>query len=128
MAKKKDETGPNGAPVPHLVERLKSVLTLTLQDDEAFKRWPNLVEMMAPRYKDGALVRQEGNLRLTVRSGRWYVTLECPSERVKCTYSNVSLASLWDGLEAALTSDGVIWEETYKKRQKDLNRLEKPLS
>lgn len=124
MAKKKEEENGKLPEGPDMVPFLRGVLRQTLDDTEARERFPHLVELMAPRYKDGALTRQEGSIRLTVRSGLWHVTLECPSERVKCTYSGASLLHLWEGFEAALEGAGVVWEETFKKRQKDLRKLD----
>lgn len=124
MKKKKAEE--NGQPPEfqaEQVEFLRNAVSYDVHDDEASKTWPHVFQLLVPRYKDGALTRQEGSIMLTVRGGRWHVRLEAPTERIKGTFAFVRLSTFLDSLEAAIAGDGVAWEEHYKKRTKDLNRV-----
>lgn len=112
---------------PALVPYLEEMVQLELHDEAARERYPILTELLMPKYSEGHLTRQEGSLRIQPRGPVWQIGLECPSESAQCAGDFVTLVGLIEALEERLASHQIVWHQSYKKRRRDLNKLDRPV-
>lgn len=115
MAKKKPESG--------VMPFLKDQLRFALHDEEGSRLYPILFELLAPHYAEDTLKRQEGRLSIVPSGSQYLVTIECPTEKVSTSIEVQSLAGIFEALEAILRDHKCHWKLHYKKRKKDLTRL-----
>jgi len=87
-------------------------------DEAAKKEYPNLYDLLCPRWKDGALVRQPGRLTLRVEGGSYVVSIECPTEGVQTSILAHSLASVLSDLESSIKANLCNWVPTWARRKK----------
>lgn len=110
-------------PIP-IPEQLKGSIARKLDDPEALEAFPNLMELILPKYVDGRQVTQEGTLRIAIRGGRWAITLDLPTFVVSGTVMPLSLTSALADLERTISQGSVIWLPGFRKQKKKILTIE----
>lgn len=93
-------------------------------DAVAKEKWPTLVDVLWPRFKDGKLSRLAGRLGIKIIGGVYVLTVSAPHEQVQTTVYTSTLDGLLDVLEAHVRAPTTVWlpdfESQKKARQKAL--------
>jgi hypothetical protein len=114
----------NGKPKPERARVLEHV-TFALPDDETGKTlFPNLFDLLTPRWKDGAVTRQEGRLSLKPDGSSWRVSIECPTEGLQTSFVVHSLETLLCEAENHVSGKSCHWGLTWNLKKKNLPVLD----
>jgi hypothetical protein len=117
----------NGKPAAERAKLLENIQVLVPQDAEGLARYPNLLDLLLPRYVAGTCTRQAGKLSLRVEGPSFKVGIDCPTEGVQ-TFIHVE--SLWKALECvekALASGKCLWMPNYESAKKGRPKIDKSI-
>jgi len=114
----------NKKPKIETAKVLAGVTFSTPADKEARKAFPNLFDLLCPRYRDGVCTRQAGRLTVRVDGGAYRVQIECPTEQVQTIFMVESLFTLMSDTEALLLTGKLHWGMTWAKARKNLPTLD----
>ena len=93
---------------------------LTLKDPDAAAQYPNVCDVLFPRWKDGKQTRQRGKVTIAPLGAAYRVTVDCPTEVLETSVMLPTLCDLFGQLEAFLASGKAIWVPGYQKNRKAL--------
>lgn len=117
----------NGKPKAEKAKVLERV-TFCLPDDESgLALFPNVYDLLTPRWKDGVITRQPGRLTLKPDGSSWRVSIECPTEGLQTTVVVKSLESALSEVEDLVTSNKAHWGLTWALQKKNLPTIDKPV-
>lgn len=109
-----EKNGKAQLPIP---EALKGVLQRTVEDPLALERFPQLMELLIPRFSEGKQITEAGRLTISLRGSHWEVRLECPTYLQQCIVVPTSLVTALEGLEGALAQGSVTWSPVFRKKR-----------
>jgi len=109
-------------PIP---DALKGSIARKLDDPEALEAFPNLMELILPKYgADGKQATQEGTLRIAIKGGRWAITLDLPTYVVTGTVMPLSLTTALADLERAIANGMVVFLPGFRKNKKKIPTID----
>jgi hypothetical protein len=93
---------------------------LTLEDPEALALYPNVCDVLLPKWKAGAQTRQRGKVTIVPLGAAYRVTVDCPTEVLETSVMLATLIDVLGQLEAFLASGKAVWTPGYQKHRKAL--------
>lgn len=109
-------------------ERAKVLETVTFtlpDDDKAKEEYPNLYDLLVPRWKDGAVTREEGRMSIKPDGSGWRVSIECPTEGLAASFIVKSLITAFEEAEAHVSGSHCHWGLTWAVKKKNLQKLDR---
>jgi len=89
----------------------------TLDDQEGRKLFPNVMDLLAERWKDGKMTRQPGRLSVRFEGITIMVVVECPTEGLQTAFSVGSMSTLFAEAEKILTQGLCQWQLTWDRKK-----------
>lgn len=106
-------------PAPERASVFDKVVASAPQDDKAEELWPNLWELIMPKYKDGICTRQPGSLRIKVEGSYFRVYLECPTEGLCTSIMLATMNNAFEAFEGAAARGELNWVPTFDRAKKN---------
>lgn len=105
--------------IPEFAPILLGKLGISPHDDDADRLWPNLMQLLLPKYDSShRLTREAGVLTLRVDGSLFRVSVVCPSEAVQTAVAMHSVVDLLSQVERYLSSDMLDWTPTFDKKKR----------
>lgn len=115
----------NGKQKPQKAKVLEAITFVNVDDDGGRHLYPNIFDLLTPRWVDGQVVRQAGRLTLKPDGSSWRVSIECPTEGLQTTLVVRSLETMMPEVEDHVTSGKAHWGLTWALQRKNLPTIEK---
>ncbi len=103
---------------------LTSVKFAVPADKDGIKAYPNLYDLLVPKWDGSVCTRQAGRLSVKPDGGAWRVSIECPTEGLQTSFVVDNLTNLLADAEKIVTQSQCHWALTWSRRKKNMPTIE----
>jgi hypothetical protein len=115
-------------PVKPVAAKVLESVTFQLPDDAGGQvMYPNLFDLLTPRWEGSVMTRQAGRMSIKPDGSMWRVSIECPTEGLQTSFCVRMLDTLFAEAEKHVSSGTAHWGLTWAKQKKHLPVIDSPI-